>query len=69
MPSATAPAPPDMTIGLVDEVMIRARVPDFHERTFYLSGPRAMVSATRDALPHLGVRRRRIKTDFFTGLA
>jgi len=58
-----------MTIGLVDEAMIRARVPDFQERTFYVSGPQGMVSATRDALLRIGVSRRRIKTDFFPGLA
>jgi glycine betaine catabolism B len=59
----------DMTIGLVDETMIRTHVPDFQTRTFYVSGPQAMVGATRNALLHMGVPRRRIKTDFFPGLA
>jgi ferredoxin-NADP reductase len=58
-----------ITVGLVDEAMIRARVPDFRERTFYISGPPGMVNATRDTLLRMGVSRRRIKTDFFPGLA
>ena len=62
-------ATPDMTVGLVDEAMIRHRVPDFAERTFYVSGPQGMVSATREVLLRMGIPRRRIKTDFFPGLA
>ena len=64
-----AGATPDMTVGFVDEAMIRLRVPDFRERTFYVSGPPAMINATRDALLRVGVSRQRIKTDFFPGLA
>ncbi len=62
-------ATPDMHIGFIDAAMIRERIPDFKERTFYVSGPQAMVSATRQALLKLGVPRRRIKLDFFPGLA
>jgi len=62
-------ATPDMVVGFVDEAMIRSCVPDFRERTFYVSGPQGMVSATRDALLRVGVSPRRIKTDFFPGLA
>ena len=62
-------ATPDMTIGFVDAAMITQRVPDYRERTFYISGPQAMVSATRQTLRDLGVPARRIKTDFFPGLA
>ena len=58
----------DMTVGFVDEAMIRSRVPDFRERTFYVSGPQGMVNVTRDALLRMGVPRRRITTDFFPGL-
>jgi ferredoxin-NADP reductase/Na+-translocating ferredoxin:NAD+ oxidoreductase RnfD subunit len=62
-------ASPDMTIGLIDEAMIRAKVPDFAERTFYISGPQPMVAAERRLLRRMGVPFWRIKTDFFPGLA
>jgi ferredoxin-NADP reductase len=64
-----AGATPDMTIGLVDARMVQQRIPDYRERTFYLSGPQAMVAATRKMLRELGVPARRIRTDFFPGLA
>lgn len=59
----------NMTIGTIDAAMITHRVPDYRERIFYVSGPQAMVSATRKTLRDLGVPARRIKTDFFPGLA
>jgi len=59
----------DMTIGFIDEKMIRAKVPDFTERTFYISGPQVMVAAERKLLRRMGVPPWRIKTDFFPGLA
>ena len=67
-------ANPDMAAagtvpGLIDEDLIRREVPDFNERIFYLSGPHPMVDAVRRTLRHLGVPGRRIKTDFFPGLA
>jgi ferredoxin-NADP reductase/Na+-translocating ferredoxin:NAD+ oxidoreductase RnfD subunit len=42
-------------------------VPDFKERTFYVSGPNTMVDATRGYLHDLGVHAPRIKTDHFSG--
>lgn len=62
-------ASPGMHVGFIDEAMIRDAVPDFRERTFYVSGPQLMVDATRETLRRMGVPRRRIKTDFFPGLA
>ena len=62
-------APPDVTVGFIDEAMIRRAVPDFAERTFYLSGPQPMVAAERRILRRMGVLPWRIKTDFFPGLA
>ena len=59
---------PDMTIGFIDTDMIKLRIPDYLERTFYISGPQGMVISTRRALRELGVRTWRIKTDFFPGL-
>jgi ferredoxin-NADP reductase/Na+-translocating ferredoxin:NAD+ oxidoreductase RnfD subunit len=64
-----AGATPDMTIGFIDAAMIRAKVPDFRERVFYISGPQAMVAAERRLLRRMGVPFWRIKTDFFPGLA
>lgn len=48
---------------------IKATVPDYHERTFYISGPQPMVAAVRDALAELHVGAHQIKTDFFPGYA
>jgi len=59
----------DMTVGFVDADLIRTRIPDYRERTFYVSGPQAMVSALRHTLREMGVSPWRIRTDFFPGLA
>lgn len=55
--------------GFLDSATIVAEVPDYRQRTFYISGPQAMVSAFRLTLRRLGVPARQIKTDFFPGLA
>jgi len=59
----------DMKVGFIDADMIEERIPDYRDRTFYVSGPQPMVSATRESLRELGVPAWRIKTDFFPGLA
>lgn len=64
-----AGTPPQVSIGMIDEEMIRRRIPDYCERTFYISGPQAMVVTARRRLRRLGVPRQHIKTDFFPGLA
>ena len=63
--------PPDWRdgTGRVDGEMIAKAVPDYQERTFYLSGPRSLVVGFEDVLGNLGVPRSRIKTDFFPGFA
>ena len=55
--------------GLIDVDLIQREMPDFMERTFYLSGPRAMVLKFQALLKELGVARRRIKVDYFPGFA
>ena len=55
--------------GFIDEDLIRREVPDFQERTFYISGPHAMVTRFRRSLRDLGVSRSRIKVDYFPGFA
>jgi len=62
-------ASPDMTIGMIDEDVVRTQVPDLAQRTFYLSGPMPMVNALRQTLRDLGVHPWHIRTDFFPGLA
>lgn len=64
------PAPPPGTYkGVIDANLIRREVPDFAERTFYISGPHGMVDAFKHALRDMGVPRYRIKVDFFPGYA
>lgn len=48
---------------------IATNVPDFAERTFYLSGPTAMVDAYKALLLGMGVHHARIRTDYFPGFA
>jgi ferredoxin-NADP reductase len=55
--------------GFVNIEMIKRHVPDFTERTFYLSGPNAMVEAYKKMLINIGVSRSKIITDYFPGFA
>jgi len=55
--------------GIIDERLLRRTVPDFRERTFYVSGPQAMVEAVRVTLRRMGVSPSRVRTDFFPGFA
>ncbi|AZO41816.1 hypothetical protein EJ076_12365 [Mesorhizobium sp. M7D.F.Ca.US.005.01.1.1] len=55
--------------GYIDERLIRLTIPDYLERTFYISGPQAMVKALRQKLLAMGVRRSKIKVDYFPGFA
>jgi len=54
-------------IEYVDAKMIKKIIPDYMERTFYISGPRAMVAAESNILHRLGLRKKQIKSDFFPG--
>jgi ferredoxin-NADP reductase len=51
----------------LDEQLLREVVPDSAERIFYISGPNMMVDATKDHLKKIGVKRRAIRTDHFSG--
>ncbi|MGX8009978.1 RnfABCDGE type electron transport complex subunit D [Mesorhizobium sp. ORM8.1] len=55
--------------GYIDARLVRLAIPDYLERTFYISGPQAMVGALRGKLLAMGVRRSRIKVDYFPGFA
>src|SRR5262249_52796842 len=58
--------PPDWhgATGRVDAEMIAKAVPDYRERTFYLSGPRSLVVGFEEVLRNIGIPKRQIKTDF-----
>ncbi len=53
--------------GRVNAAMIARNIPDWRERTFYVSGTHAMVKEGEEILKNMGVRPKRIKTDFFPG--
>jgi Na+-transporting NADH:ubiquinone oxidoreductase subunit NqrB len=55
--------------GYIDDRLVRVAIPDYLERTFYISGPQAMVKALRLKLRAMGVRRSKIKVDYFPGFA
>ena len=55
--------------GQINATMIAQEVPDFIERTFYISGPHGMVTACEKMLKGAGVPRNHIKTDYFPGFA
>ena len=59
---------PGMFNGSIDAKLIAQEIPDFKERTFYLSGPHGMVDAFKHTLVGMGVSRFKIKSDFFPGL-
>lgn len=58
---------PNMRVGFVTEEMIRAEVPDFAERMFYISGPHGMITAFETTLAKMGIKSSHIRTDFFPG--
>lgn len=66
-PSGSEPA--GFRNGKVTSEMISREIPDYLERTFYLSGPHNMVAAVRRELEDLGVPERQIRVDFFPGYA
>lgn len=56
-------------LGRVDAELIRKIMPDFKERTFYISGPRSMILSFERTLRELGIHQSHIRTDYFSGLA
>lgn len=51
--------------GYIDAQMLRKQIPDYKERTFYVSGPEPMVEAFEGMLKGMGVAG--IKRDYFPG--
>lgn len=67
--TGAAPAGWSGFTGPVTGEMIKREVPDYQERTFYVSGPHGMVKAFEKTLKELGVKHGQIKIDFFPGFA
>lgn len=63
------PNPPYGHAGVIDAALLAREMPDYPERTFYISGPHGMVESFKRILAELGVPRTRIKTDYFPGFA
>lgn len=61
--------PPDWAgyKGFISVELLLQEVPDYLERTFYISGPPSLVSATESILYEIGVKNKNIKTDYFPG--
>jgi len=53
--------------GIIPEDRVKAEIPDFADRAFYLSGPNVMVESYAKMLKTLGVSRRNVHTDYFPG--
>ena len=57
------------TLPIFDVRTIAQEVPDYMERTFYISGPQGLVASFRNMLLGMGISRTNIKTDYFPGFA
>lgn len=53
--------------GRLDQAKLAKIVPDYKERLFYISGPSALVDNYTVILKQLGIKRRQIRTDHFSG--
>lgn len=53
--------------GFITKEMVAAEVVDFADRTYYLSGPDAMVQNYKKMILGMGVKRGRVHTDYFPG--
>jgi len=53
--------------GHIDADMIKAQIPDYKERVFYICGPPSLNQAMKKALEGLNLREDRIKLEEFTG--
>jgi ferredoxin-NADP reductase len=58
---------PGMVGGFIDAKLIAREIPDYRERTFYISGPHSMVDGFKKTLIAMGVSIFKIKSDFFPG--
>jgi len=54
-------------VGRFNPELIKKYIPDFKDRTYYISGPQLMVQTVESVLRNLHVSKRKIKTDYFPG--
>jgi ferredoxin-NADP reductase len=54
-------------VGRVTPEMLKKYIPDYRQRTFYVSGTHSMTSGMEDILGKLGVSKNKIVTDYFPG--
>lgn len=54
--------------GRIDVQMLMQAMPDYAERTYYISGPPEMVHACEHVLQQMQIKSSQIKKDFFPGL-
>lgn len=55
--------------GHFDKTSFPKLIPDYRERSFYISGPHGLVSGTTDLLKTMGIKSDHLKTDYFPGFA
>jgi len=55
-------------VGRINETMLLRAVPDYDERTYYISGPPEMVKAYEHVLKNMEVKNDQIIKDYFPGL-
>lgn len=55
--------------GYINAAMIAKEVPDYKQRSYYISGPHSMVTAFEKVLKDMGIPNKQIKIDFFPGFA
>lgn len=59
---------PETSSGVqLDTNSVSKLVPDYAERLFYISGPNTLVQSVKHSLRTIGIARRNIKTDYFSG--
>ncbi|MGH7157196.1 MAG: ferredoxin--NADP reductase, partial [Candidatus Saccharimonadales bacterium] len=56
-----------VTNGYIDKPKISSFLPDYKERTYYVSGPYGFVQAMEQTLLKMGISSSRITTDYFPG--
>lgn len=55
--------------GYITQDLIKQKLPDYTQRTYYISGPQLMVQNFEKMLLRMGVKKSNIITDFFPGYA
>lgn len=58
---------PHVRPGQINAELIKTAIPDYLERTFYISGPQPMVLTIKENLIDLGVPSSQVKVDYFFG--